>query len=305
VVLLGSLAFLYLALEGRDRLAGVRRENGPFVVVASGLEGRPPQYDSLFLVNSDGSGITRLSNDVHLFQPDWSPDGSRIAFVASTRRGGGDISLMDADGSNVRRLTATPAEEGMPAWSPDGTRIAFVREGSLWVMEADGTGEMQLLGSADPRMYEAYPSWSPDGTKIAFVRPFDRGIFDTCPSNTGTGVFVMNADGSDPHRFTIEGCRGRVAWSPSGDSLAIVGSRGSITLLAPDGETLESFPPPKLPPDRIGFGTAGPVWSPDGRVLAFSLQGNIWTLDPTSRHWRQVTRDTGFAITDLDWGPAA
>jgi Tol biopolymer transport system component len=289
VVLLGSLAFLYLALEGRDRLAGVRRENGPFVVVASGLEGRPPQYDSLFLVNSDGSGITRLSNDVHLFQPDWSPDGSRIAFVASTRRGGG----------------ATPAEEGMPAWSPDGTRIAFVREGSLWVMEADGTGEMQLLGSADPRMYEAYPSWSPDGTKIAFVRPFDRGIFDTCPSNTGTGVFVMNADGSDPHRFTIEGCRGRVAWSPSGDSLAIVGSRGSITLLAPDGETLESFPPPKLPPDRIGFGTAGPVWSPDGRVLAFSLQGNIWTLDPTSRHWRQVTRDTGFAITDLDWGPAA
>jgi hypothetical protein len=43
------------------------------------------------------------------------------------------------------------------------------------------------------------------------------------------------------------------------------------------------------------------VQLPDGHP---SLQGNIWTLQPTSGHWRQVTRDTGFAITDLDWGPA-
>lgn len=304
VLSLTSLAFLIFAFEGREDVAGVPRENGPFVVVASGLEGRPPQYDSLFVVSPDGSAMRRLSDDLHLFQPDWSPDGSRIVFVESQRRGGGELSLMDADGSNIRRLTATPAEEGMPAWSPDGSRIAFVRDGSLWVMDADGTGQVRLLQPGDPRVYEAYPSWSPDGTKIAFVRPFDRGIFDTCPSNTGTGVFVMDSDGTDLRRLTIEGCRDRVAWSPSGESLAIIGSRSATRLLGLDGETLASFPPPKLPPDRIGFGTAGPVWSPDGRLIAFSLQGDIWTLEPSSGRWRQVTRDTGFAITDLDWGPA-
>src|SRR5919109_418430 len=259
VLSLTSLAFLLFAFEGRDHPAGVPRENGPFVVVAFGLEGRPPQYDSLFLVNPDGSAMRRLAGRVGLSQPDWSADGSRIAFV---------------------------------------------RDGSLWVMDSDGTGQVRLLESADPRIYEAHPSWSPDGTRIAFVRPFDHGIFDTCPTNTGTGVFIMDADGSDPHRITNQGCRGRVAWSPSGESLAILGAGGAITLLAPDGERLRSFPPPGLPRDRIGFGTAGPVWSPDGRLLAFSIQGNIWTLEPTSGHWRQVTRDTGFAITDLDWGAA-
>lgn len=304
VLSLASLAFLVFAFEGGDHPAAVPRGNGSFVVVASGLEGRPPQYDSLFLVNPDGSGIRRLSNDLHLFQPDWSPDGSRIAFVASTRRGGGDISVMDADGSNIRRLTTTTAEEGMPAWAPDGSRIAFVRDGSLWVMDADGTGQMPLLEPGDPRISEAYPSWSPDGTNIAFVRPFSHGIFDTCPGNTGTGVFLMHSDGTDLQRLTIEGCRGRVAWSPSGESLAIIGARGTIMILAPDGETLASFRGPKLPPDHIGFGTAGPIWSPDGRLLAFSLQGDIWTLEPSTGDWRQVTSDTGFAITDLDWGPA-
>src|SRR5919109_3302045 len=304
VLSLTSLAFLLFAFEGRDHPAGVPRENGPFVVVAFGLEGRPPQYDSLFLVNPDGSAMRRLAGRVGLSQPDWSADGSRIVFVGPGAGRAGDIHVMDEDGSDIHRLTVGSAEEAMPAWSPDGRTIAFVRDGSLWVMDSDGTGQVRLLESADPRIYEAHPSWSPDGTRIAFVRPFDHGIFDTCPTNTGTGVFIMDADGSDPHRITNQGCRGRVAWSPSGESLAILGAGGAITLLAPDGERLRSFPPPGLPRDRIGFGTAGPVWSPDGRLLAFSIQGNIWTLEPTSGHWRQVTRDTGFAITDLDWGAA-
>lgn len=305
ILSLASLSFLILAFMGGSPPVGVPRGNGQFVVVASGLEGQPPRYDTLFLVNADGSGMQRLSDDLHLFQPDWSPDGSRIVFVESERSGGGDISLMDADGSNVRRLTLTPDEEAMPVWSPDGTRIAFIRDGGLWIMGADGTGQVLLLEIPGPGVWAAYPTWSPDGTKIAFVRPFTRGISDTCPKNTGTGVFVMESDGSDPRRLTIDGCRGRVAWSPSGESLAILGPRGGITLLASDGEVLDSFQPPQLPPDRIGFGTVGPVWSPDGRFLAFSLQGNIWTLEMASGHWRQVTRDTGFAITDLDWGPVA
>ncbi len=303
--LLVSVAAVVAALlaTGNHHGTATLRENGPFVVTASGLDGRLPQSDSLFVADPEAPDLTRLTGRVGVSQPDWSPDGTAIAFVGPGPGRMGDIYVMHADGSALRRLTTTPLEEATPAWSPDGTRIAFAREGALWVMDADGSDQALLLETAGSEGYESSPSWSPDGTKIAFVRPFGWGIFDTCPKNTGTGVFVMDADGDDPHRLTIEGCRHRVAWSPSGEEIAIIGARGRITLLDTEGATIDSFRPPELPPDRIGFGTAGPVWSPDGRFLAFSLQGNVWTLDIGSAQWQQVTEDTGFAITDLDWGP--
>src|SRR3954452_23181617 len=57
-------------------------------------------------------------------QPDWSPDGQRVAFV---HRVGdlNDIYVMNRDGSRKRRLTTTPEREYDPDWSPDGGRIAF------------------------------------------------------------------------------------------------------------------------------------------------------------------------------------
>jgi Tol biopolymer transport system component len=304
--LLVSVAAVVLVVvtAAGDRIEPTLRENGPFVVTASGLEGRLPQYDSLFLTDPKGSALARITGRVGLSQPEWSPDGRAIAFVGPGPGRVGDIYVMAADGLAWRRLTTTRLEEGQPAWSPDGTHIAFAREGALWVMEADGTDQTPLIETVGPGEYQSSPSWSPDGTMIAFVRPFDWGIFDTCPRNTGTGVFVMDADGADPRRLTIEGCRHRIEWSPSGEELAIIGARGWVKVLDAEGATIDSFRPPDLPPDRIGFGTAGPVWSPDGRFLAFSLQGNIWTLDVGSGEWRQVTRDTGFAITDLDWGPS-
>jgi Tol biopolymer transport system component len=301
VVSLTSLAFVFFAFERGDQPLGAQRENGPFVVAASGLEGRPPQYDSLFVVDLDGTGLRRISRRVRLSQPDWSPDGAKIAFVGSPPRGAGDIYVMDGGGSNVASLTRTPASEGSPAWSPDGTRIVFARDSDVWVMRADGTQQTRLTELGDG--FASSPTWSPDGTRIAFVRPFIHGISSSCPSNTATGVFLMDADGSDLHRITIGGCRGSIAWSPTSDSVAIW-DEGRISLIDPDGELLRTFKLPAMPPDRIGFGTAGPVWSPDGRLLAFSLQGDVWTLRPNTGEWTQVTRDTGFAITDLDWGPA-
>jgi dipeptidyl aminopeptidase/acylaminoacyl peptidase len=304
-VFVGSVAIfaaLVFALVGDRDIA--LRENGSFVVSAYGLDGHPPQYESLFLASPGGTALDRISNRTGLYQPAWSPDGTRIAFIGPGPGRTGDIYVIDADGSALRSLTMTRLEEATPSWSPDGKRIAFVREGDVWVMDADGSGQAPLLETEEPGHYQAWPSWSPDGTKIAFVRPFDRGIFDTCPKNTGTGVFVMDANGSEPRRLTIEGCRHRVAWSPSGEQLAIIGARGWVKVLDTEGVTTDSFRPPDLPPDQIGFVTAGPVWSPDGKFLGVSLEGNVWTLDVGSRAWRQVTRDTGFSITDLDWGPS-
>jgi Tol biopolymer transport system component len=54
-----------------------------------------------------------------------------------------------------------------PAWSPDATKIIFVRDGVLWVMDADGGNEVEL--GAAPIFGEG-PAWSPDGNTIAYAR---------------------------------------------------------------------------------------------------------------------------------------
>jgi TolB protein len=69
---------------------------------------------------------------------------------------------MNADGTEVRRLTKDPALDDFPAWSPDGTTIAFVSNGDgnfeIYSMNADGTGVRRLTN--DPPM-DIHPAWSP------------------------------------------------------------------------------------------------------------------------------------------------
>ncbi len=98
--------------------------------------------------------------------PDWSPDGSRIAYQ-SLATGNGDIYVMNADGTNQRQLTDTPQPEFGAAWSPDGGQIAFVRvlgpavpERAIYVINADGTGERYL--AAGTRV----PAWQPHGGRV-------------------------------------------------------------------------------------------------------------------------------------------
>jgi TolB protein len=134
----------------------------------------------IFVVNADGSGRVQLTADPgNDWQPDWSPDGTRLAFV---RDAGdifaGDIYIMSADGTNASALTQSAEGESQPRWSPDGTQIAFVREDgnefSIYVMAANGSDPRLLATgpaaghSVEPDLFQDY-SWSPDGTSIAFA----------------------------------------------------------------------------------------------------------------------------------------
>jgi TolB protein len=77
---------------------------------------------------------------------------------------------MNADGSDVKRLTNHPSLDTHPAWSPEGKRIAFTsnRDGNyeIYVMNADGTGLRNLTRH---RAQDNFAAWSPDGKKIAFI----------------------------------------------------------------------------------------------------------------------------------------
>jgi dipeptidyl aminopeptidase/acylaminoacyl peptidase len=98
-------------------------------------------------------------------RPSWSPDGSKIAFW-SKRSGNGDIYVINADGSGLVRLTDDELPESQPAWSPDGTKIAFLHfpdiyssGGYLYVMNADGSQQADLMGTA--RRFSYQVDWQP------------------------------------------------------------------------------------------------------------------------------------------------
>lgn len=161
----------------------------------------------IFTMNADGSGVTRLTDNV--FQdslPAWSPDGSEIAFTSNRDGGDFEIYVMNADGSNPTRLTSSPGEDAHPMWSPDGSQIAFHsrRTGNLdiFVMNADGSGVRQVT---DTETFEFFPVWSPDGSKIGFTgNTIDESNFD---------VYDMNVDGSQIRQLTFEsGFDGRCDW---------------------------------------------------------------------------------------------
>ena len=137
-------------------------------------------YTDIALINIDGTGRTRLT-EAHGEYPNWSPDGTRIAFT-SGRAGSYDIWVMDADGENQVNLTGHPAYESSAAWSPDGTRIAFDAEWNeaaddgesgigfdfeLFVMDAGGGNQTSLTWDAASE--DRFPAWGPNG-QIAFNR---------------------------------------------------------------------------------------------------------------------------------------
>ncbi len=111
--------------------------------------------------NADGTNQRHLTQDGG-GQPDWSPDGTRIAFF-SDRHYNAEIYVINTDGSQERRLTSTDtADNFSPDWSPDGTRIAFVstRDGNdeIYIMNADGTNQTRITNDS---LSVEYPIWAP------------------------------------------------------------------------------------------------------------------------------------------------
>ena len=126
------------------------------------------------------------------WQPSWSPDGSRVAF-SSYRDDNWELYLVNADGTNLVRLTDHPENDFSPTWSPDGRQLLFASrrytDADLFVLDVD-TGETTQLTTSEWNEFD--PAWSPDGRWIAYViQHGDQG-----------DVYVMRADGADPINLT-------------------------------------------------------------------------------------------------------
>jgi DNA-binding SARP family transcriptional activator/dipeptidyl aminopeptidase/acylaminoacyl peptidase len=140
----------------------------------------------------------------------WSPDGSRIAWVAQSGNGHQrDVFLSRADGSKVENITSNPAEDYHIAWSSDGNLLAFTsdRDGNpdLFAVEFEG-GSRRLWRLTNTPGEEDYASFSPDHRFVAFQSTAggDAAVY-VMPSLGGVPVRVTPSGG----QFSIAGWRGR------------------------------------------------------------------------------------------------
>ena len=181
-------------------------------------------------------------------------------------------------------------KDGSPAWSRDGKRIAFYSErdgnAEIYVMNADGTGVTRLTNT---RADEGYPAWSPDGRTLSFDSDRD-GNFD---------VFAMNDDGTNVRPITRHAARDVSAtWAPGG-AIAFMSDRegGGFDIYTAAAD-------PSAAAKRLTHtGSAWfPVFSPDGRTLAFHVGRDVHTMPVDGGAPRRLTVDPANGMYPT-WSP--
>ena len=269
------------------------RQNGPKIAFTSSRGGWAP-----YSVNSDGTAEQRLTSTVRPAfegEPDWSPDGTRLAYVC----GNYGLCVMNADGSAQTQIVQAPWPTTFtyyfdPAWSPDGTRIAFSSNVGgrydIWAVNADGTGLAHIGGTTGD---DVGPSWSPNGQQLVFAS-----------GTTGNGdLYVVNADGTGLRKLTATSAADNDPdWSPDGIRIAFTrynGSQSDLYTINADGSGLRRL-------TKSSFEEVSPAWSPDGTQLLFAADpGANWDIYVSSLPGRRrITQHPGLD-GQPDWQPGA
>ena len=245
---------------------------------------------SLWTINVDGSGDTRIKGADHASDPSWSPDGSSIVFVGwdGSPRGGSGIYTMKPDGSNVKLIW----NQGLASyldWSLPGRYVALTS-----VVAGTSNRRIIVYDNKDGKWFDIGP-----GEQASFSPDASRLVAKSCIGGD-CGLYIMNRDGGNKWRLTTGGDDAMPAWSPKGDRIAYASQHDGnwdiwVVNVDGSGNTRITNDP--------GI-DAVPAWLPDGSGIVFrSSRGGswgIWVMDPDGSNPVRVVD----SFAGNDWGRA-
>jgi Tol biopolymer transport system component len=258
----------------------------------------------IYTIKPSGLGIRQLTEvEGSAESPDWSPDGTRIAFQTEDP---GGLWIVNADGSGLSQIASSG---GQLAFTPDGTHLVYdcwdcAGGQGIFLMEADGSDAPGTRLTTNPPGYEGdtNPEVSPDGQTVTFVRRKSEG--------ERQALFAVDIDGTDvrmlvPYRFNVFI---KHDWAPDGAHIVFtspIDGPANVYTIAPDGSDRT-----QLTHVAPGVAAIAGSYSPDGRWIAFRLENpsvGLYRLEkmrPDGSDRSVVTRaPTGPRL--IDWGPAA
>ena len=279
------------ALPTSTSLPPLAGSGGGILAFGSDRSGRP----GIYVMNADGSD-QRLVTDIQNAKfPDFSPDGSRIAYVTSTNYDG-RVKITDIDGFDQTTVLSQNRAMADPDWSPDGDQLVFIfhthQYFSVSVVDSSGRNFRHLTQPATDQINQA-SSWSPDGQVILFTSDRDGD----------QEIYSMNSNGKDLRQLTNNEARDYFpAWSPDGSQIAFSSDRDGnweIYVMDVSGGHIQQI---TVDPAEDWW----PAWSPDGQRIAFaSKRDGNWEIYTMNADGSQLTRLTDNAAQDTtpDWRP--
>jgi Tol biopolymer transport system component len=273
----------------------------------------PNQLDSTYQI--DGLDFSRdyywkvAARDVHnnvTASPVWhfstilGPE--QIAFESS-RAGGYQIFVINADGSNLRNLADNSGlYDAAPSFSSDGSKIVYCHSYSsfnhVYTMNCRGMGRFEVTHDG---MTPGPPVWSPDGTQIAFAAKSDS-------ANYHWAIYIVDAEGTNLHAITDfiipdEGIK--ISWSPQGQEIAfaldsLTTSHLAIYTINVDGSNLRQL-------TSHSKYDVQPTWSHNGSTIVFSrfeadLPYQIYVMNSDGSNQHNITNTHSNEYTPC-WSP--
>lgn len=261
----------------------------------SGPENR--RMKRLAIMDQDGENHRFLTDGRTLIlTPRFSPTMQEITYLAYYNNKP-RVYLFNIDSGRQEVLGDFPGMTFAPRFSPDGKKVVFslIEDGGDSNIFAQDLRTRRVSRLTNHPSINTAPSFAPDSSKVTFES--DRG--------GSQQVYVMGADGSNPHRISFgDGRYGTPVWSPRGDYIAFTKQQGGqfyIGIMRPDGSG-----------ERLitqAFHVEGPTWAPNGRVLMYFKErpgsggktARLYSIDITGHNEREVP--TPLDGSDPAWSP--